>query len=287
MTKLPTNARVYPLHSHSTLSILDGASTIDEYLGYCKENDLCGCGITDHGYVLGLHDLLTKAPKFGVKPIPACEFYLTPRADHIFKDKPYDYFHLTVWARNLEGYRSLITLASHSWYPGRPVTKWGRKIPRLTFDDLAATNAGLIVGSGCIEGPIGKPFLKGEPHEATKNLHLLREIFKDRFFMELMPGTVDRDFHKEETIEVSDQQGTVFRFLPEDQVLTEYGWMSAEQAMSRRVSEIIDSNPKRAQDAPISVADQRTIISGILGEISNNQFPNPREINQGSHHASQ
>jgi len=245
----PTKSLILPLHSHSTMSILDGASSVDQYLKYCQDHGLPACGITDHGYSMGLHDLITKAPNYGVKAIPGCEYYLKPREDHQFVgDKPYDYFHLTVWAINLTGYKTLTTLTSRSWQDNRPVTRFGRKLPRLTFEDLATYNDGLIIGSGCIEGPIGKPLLRGERADAIRNFCILKEIFKDRMFMELMPHAVDRNYYKEETIQVSGEDGVIYRFGPKDQLLTEFGWQTAEEAMAMGASEITLTQPPRAQD---------------------------------------
>jgi DNA polymerase-3 subunit alpha len=247
----PTDKKIYPLHAHTVFSLLDGVSTIPEYLQYCKENGLEACSCTDHGYVMGLYDLVTQGNKEGIKGIPGCEVYLHPGDDYVLAShqskKPY-YFHLTLWAMNKKGYSNLLELSNCSWQEGRVLNIFGYK-PRVTWQDLADNNEGLICGSGCIAGPIVSPYMRGEIDMANLNANRLMDIFGDkgRLFMEVMPHRVDKDWRTRGVIQVDSMVGLTYTFDKNDIITTEQGDMTAEQAMKRGVAEITSSVTHRPQ----------------------------------------
>lgn len=249
----PTSLPLHVLHSHSVYSVLDGASTVDEYISYVKTHGLGACGLCDHGFALGLHELITKCNKADVTPIPGVEFYLQPRDGYVFNqnEKPYEFGHLTLWAMNQQGYSNLIALATRSWMPGRVVKRWGKPKPRITWDDLALYNEDLICGSGCIEGPIAKPLLRGEADEAVLNANVLNEMFGDRLYFEVMPHAVNRDYCKDRVVCVKDERGNEYTFLPTDMVDTPEGRMTVDEAREKRVNEIWAPFPARFQERPI------------------------------------
>lgn len=251
----PTPSPVLVLHAHSQMSMLDGASPVEEYVSFAKNSGHPICSCTDHGWLTGVYDLITKSSKAGIRPAPGCEFYLTPHPDHKFAGDEYKYFHLTVWAYNQKGYSNLVELGSKSWREGRPVTLWGKPRPRITWADLADHREGLLVGSGCIEGPIGKCLLKGELDQARINARMLKDIFGDKLFFELMPGKVDRDYVKGKTVTVVGDNGVRYNFLPTDILVTDRGEMTAAQALEERPSEVLFVKPNRVQDGLIEGGD--------------------------------
>jgi len=217
MSKAPTKARLSPLHTHTVYSVLDGASNIDQYLQWCKQNGATGLGVTDHGWVIGNKELIEKSNKAGITPLPGCEFYVAPDANYEFNGRPYDYYHVTVWAVNEKGYRNLLKLASLAWEKdqltgwqkdknsgsynqvekSRVVTKWGtQQKPRITFDELLTYHEGLVLGSGCLIGALSKALLNGEFKGAERNLNRLLEVYRDRLFMEIMPHVCDHDWNR-------------------------------------------------------------------------------------------
>jgi DNA polymerase-3 subunit alpha len=250
----PTKEKIYPLHCHTTYSILDGVSGVGEYLDYCEEHGLSACSCTDHGYVMGLYDLVTKSKERKIKGIPGCEFYLHPGKD--YKKSPNKrqvpkYFHLTLWAMNQKGYNTLLELSNSSWMEDRVISVFGNKKPRITWEDLYDNNEGLICGSGCIMGPIVSPYLRGEKDMANLNANRLIDIFGDgRLFMEVMPHRVNKDWRNKDIIQVESSEGFTFTFDKDDVILTEKGKMTAEEAMKAEVEEIYDSVTNRPQKHP-------------------------------------
>lgn len=248
--KCPTEKKIYPLHCHTVYSLLDGVSTVDEYLKYCKEQGMEACSCTDHGYVMGLYDLVTKSEKAGIKGIPGLEAYLYPGDDYVIasdqKKKP-NYFHLTLWAMNQRGYQTLLELSNCSWQEGRVINIFGLK-PRMTWEDLQENNEGIICGSGCIMGPIVCPYLRGEKDMANLNANRLLDIFgPDRLFMEVMPHRVDKDWKTKDIIQVDSLTGMTYTFDKNDVIETDQGKMTVAEAMKRRVKEITAAVTKRPQ----------------------------------------
>jgi DNA polymerase-3 subunit alpha len=198
----PTDKQLIPLHTHTVFSVLDGASTIDEYLRWCKDNGAPALGVTDHGWIIGALETYEKGKKAGVLGIPGCEFYVAPAADYKFGGKSYDYYHVTIWAHNEVGYRNLMKLGSLAFNgpeingKKRVISRFGQTKPRITFDELFAHNEGLVCGSGCLIGAVNKALLQGERDGAELNLLRMREVFGDRFFVEIMPHACTHDYDR-------------------------------------------------------------------------------------------
>jgi DNA polymerase III subunit alpha len=198
----PTKLPLLPLHTHTSYSVLDGASGIDEYLDWCKETGATACGVTDHGWLIGALELHQKCKKAGLTSLPGCEFYVAPEKNHEFKKKPYDYYHVTAWAVNEKGYRNLIRLGSISFNETfqdgtkRVIKKVGVNKPRITFSELLEHNEGLVLGSGCLIGAINKALLQGEYDGAEKNLLRLLEVYRGRFYLEIMPHHCTHDYQR-------------------------------------------------------------------------------------------
>ena len=256
LMKVPTTKTILPLHTHTAYSLMDGVSDVQQYVKYCVENDMEACSCTDHGYILGLYDLITKTKDTSVKGIPGLEAYLAPHDKYTFNDdlRKFDYFHITLWAQNQVGYKNLLAISSASWGPGRVVKKFGQPKPRVFWEDLDLYNEGIICGSGCIEGPIVKPYLRNEKDMATYNLELLMDLFgkRDRLFMEVMPHSVDRDWETKGIIQVEGENGVKYTFKEKDLIETEEGPMTAKEACELKVEEIYLSITNRPQDFPIS-----------------------------------
>jgi DNA polymerase III alpha subunit len=243
----PTDQLILPLHVHSYNSLLDGASSPEEHVEFAKEKGMPAVAITDHGSLGAWFAQACSCKKHDILGIFGIEIYLIPRDGYEFNtnQKALNYFHLTLWALNLTGYRSLSALASKSWsqtHKNRPLVKW---------EDLALHSEGVCCGSGCLLGPVAYPIIRGEKEEGVRALCRLREIFgPDRLFLEIMPHAVDRNYtgRDRELISVMGEDGVCYRFDPDDILETDCGPMTAKQAMTARVQEIYGAAPSRVQD---------------------------------------
>ena len=122
--------------------------------------------------------------KEGVKPIIGVEAYVAPRK-HTDKDPRQDTQkltnHLTLWAKNLTGYKNLVKLTTRAHLDGFYYR------PRVDHELLAQHSEGIICGSACLGGEIPQFISKQKLGEAQERAEKYREIFgKENFFLELM-----------------------------------------------------------------------------------------------------
>ena len=92
------------LHNHTTYSVLDGLTKMDDLIAKVKEFGMEAVAVTDHGTMGGDLTLYKKARAAGLKPIMGIETYMAARGRKDrdpAKDK--QRFHLTILAMNNEG----------------------------------------------------------------------------------------------------------------------------------------------------------------------------------------
>ena len=105
------------LHCHSNFSLLDGLIKIPELFKKLKRLNQSAIAITDHGNCASIFDAQAEAKKNGIKYIPGCEVYSVPDAKIKSKDErssetDISRKHLILLAKNNEGYKRLIKIAS-------------------------------------------------------------------------------------------------------------------------------------------------------------------------------
>ena len=166
------------LHLHSQYSLLDGAIKFDELFEEVKKQGMSSVALTDHGNLFGAYDFYKKAKDKGVKPIVGCELYIAK--DHLNKSSENNKtHHLTVLAKNLQGYENLCSLVSIEHLKG-----FYRK-PRIDRNLLFEYSDGLIVLSGCLNGEVCHNILKGRKDEAIKIAAEYKNILGDRYYIEI------------------------------------------------------------------------------------------------------
>jgi DNA polymerase-3 subunit alpha len=173
------------LHLHTGYSLLDGLNTADEYMQRANEIGMTHMAITDHGVLSGHREFQRAAEKAGITPILGCEMYIsaTGRTDRTPVKKRDDntqaYNHLIVLAQNEEGLQNLNKLSEIAW------TEGFYSKPRIDMEVLEQHNSGLIVLSGCLNGLISKAIANEDFALADKYAGEFKEIFGDRFFIEV------------------------------------------------------------------------------------------------------
>lgn len=132
--------RFVSLHHHSTFSFLDGFQMPEAHVRRATEINMGAVAMTEHGNIFSHVKLETAAVKAGVRPIFGCEFYVGWTDE---KRRTQKKNHLTVIAKNQEGYQNLLKLVTMSWKEGfyhEPTVDWNW---------LVENQKGLIVLSGC------------------------------------------------------------------------------------------------------------------------------------------
>jgi DNA polymerase-3 subunit alpha len=169
------------LHVHSHYSLLDGLPKIDELIEKAKKEKMNALALTDHGVMYGAIEFYKKAKEAGIKPIIGMEAYvaLESRFSKRVKidDRP---FHLTLLAKNSEGYKNIIKLSSLGHIEGFYYK------PRIDLELLRVYSNGLIALSGCLQGEIPRAILSHQDEEKIAQIiETYREIFKDDFYLEV------------------------------------------------------------------------------------------------------
>ncbi len=177
---MATNEFVH-LHVHSEYSLLDGANRITDLVRSCVADGQRALALTDHGNMFGGVELYEKCRAAEIKPILGCEVYIARDSrlkPHSKLDNPYT--HLTLLARNEEGFRNLIKLASISYVEGYHTR------PRIDKEVLHRHGRGITCLSGCLSGELNRLFLREQEEEAARVAAELADVFgPDHFWLEL------------------------------------------------------------------------------------------------------
>ena len=172
-------ARFVHLHGHSEYSLLDGLSKIPQLVKTVKDLGMEAVALTDHGVMYGAIEFYKACREAGIKPILGAEMYVAKRS---YKDKEgkldSEPYHLTVLAKNYQGYLNLMKLVTISNVEGYYYR------PRVDKVLLKEFREGLIVLSGCPSGEFIRS-LDGETKKAEEIIKSYLEIFGEDFYLEL------------------------------------------------------------------------------------------------------
>src|SRR5204863_8394219 len=163
-------------------SLLDGASSIEDLFSKAAGLGMPALAITDHGAMFGALDVYLAGRRHGVKPIIGVEAYVAPRSrfDREPGENEEKYRHLTLLARNEEGYRNLLRLVTDAHLEGF----YHR--PRVDKELLAEHSAGLIGLSGCLASETARLLLAGHLDRAREAMGTFRDLFgPGGFYLEL------------------------------------------------------------------------------------------------------
>ena len=187
------------LHVHSHFSFGDGACDLDELISRSLEFGMPALALTDHQGLYGAVRFYRKAQAAGIKPIIGAEVVVgnagllgeeadLPPERRLQLPAPVGFgraagsgWHLTLLARDIEGYRNLCRLLS------RAHVRSGDAPSVVSIRDLGRFSNGLIALSGCPRGEIGAAVLAGETERARKAVERLGSCFAPGdFYIELV-----------------------------------------------------------------------------------------------------
>jgi DNA polymerase-3 subunit alpha len=217
------------LHNHTVFSALDGVSTPEQYAEQCYERGYPAMSATEHGHMASVPDMYLAFREYGIKYIPGCEIYYNdwePKRQNLEKqnikvrsqlwraENPLLSYriarnrHLTILCKNQIGFHNLVKLTTRAYDIGK--FGMGRmQFNRIWFDELCKFKEGLIVLSGCLNGPVSHELrfreLKNKEDEviyernrkdclkdACAYIKKFKKAFGEDYFIELqMPGIPD------------------------------------------------------------------------------------------------
>ncbi len=174
-----------PLHVHDYYSVLDGFSSPEEYMQRANDLGITHVAQTNHGTLMGWRHFQNAAKQAGIIPILGVEAYFstTDRFDKRSKNQRQDstniYNHIVLLAQNENGMKNIQHASEKAW------TEGFYNKPRMDLDVLREYGDDVILLSGCLRGPIADAFMAGEEEEATRWAQELKDVFGDRFYIEL------------------------------------------------------------------------------------------------------
>lgn len=179
--------RFVSLHHHSTFSYKDGFQLPEAHVRRAEELQMSALAMTEHGNVSSHVKFEMAADKVaGVKPIFGCELY-TGKVGGAENGATQSKYHLTVLAKDAEGYANLLALVSKAWSEGFYYD------PTASWEMLNAHKRGLVILSGC-QGSLlfcsavgGKliPPDKASPRRALEVARRFRAAFGRDYFIEV------------------------------------------------------------------------------------------------------
>lgn len=178
------------LHVHSHYSLLDGLSKVTDLVKKAKEFNMPALALTDHGAMYGAIEFYKTCKKADIKPIIGVEAYIANRT-RFDKEAGVDTkrYHLTLLAKNLEGYKHLMKMVSLANLEGFYYK------PRMDKDLLKQYGAGIICLSGCPGSEFIQLLRNKNYKEARELIKFYTQCF-DHVFLEVMCHK-ETDFYNE------------------------------------------------------------------------------------------
>ncbi|MDO8570241.1 MAG: DNA polymerase III subunit alpha [Candidatus Daviesbacteria bacterium] len=169
------------LHGHTEYSLLDGLSKVKKLVKAVKEMGMPAVAMTDHGVMYGAIEFYKACREHEIKPIIGCEVYVAKRS-HKDKEGKLDTepYHLTLLAKNYQGYKNLMKLTSIAHLEGYYYK------PRVDRELLKQFHEGIIALSGCPGGEFAESLKEDNYKEGEKIVKSYLEIFgEENYFLEL------------------------------------------------------------------------------------------------------
>lgn len=194
------------LHNHSEYSLLDGASRIKDLVKAAAGHKMKAVALTDHGNLFGAIKFYEAAWKEGIKPILGCEVYLTrgSRFDRgSTASQKQTYHHLTLLAKNEQGYRNLLRLVSLAYTEGFYYK------PRVDKELLTQLGNNLFCLTGCLKGEVPYLLNLDQMDKARAALEEYRTLFDpDSLYLEIMEnGLPEQKKANQGLMELASQMG--------------------------------------------------------------------------------
>ena len=169
------------LHVHTEYSLLDGINKVNRLPSQVKAMNQPAVAMTDHGNISGSYKFYKECKQADVKPIIGMEAYYTVNDRHVREvdELGKSYYHLILLAQNNTGLHNLMKLSSYAYTEGM------YRKPRIDDALIAEYSEGIIATTTCLGSRASQLILQGQEKQAEKLIHHHRDMFKNRFIVEL------------------------------------------------------------------------------------------------------
>jgi DNA polymerase III subunit alpha len=167
------------LHTHTEYSLLDGMSKVAPLMDRVQALGQEAIAMTDHGALYGTIDFYREARERGIKPIIGVEAYVAQGSRHSRERGDNQPYHLVMLARNMEGYKNLISLVTKANLEGYYYK------PRVDRELLEKHSAGITVLSGCPSAEFHRRIQEGDREGAIAVAKYYRDVFDGHYYLEV------------------------------------------------------------------------------------------------------
>jgi DNA polymerase-3 subunit alpha len=180
-----SNPAFVHLHVHTEYSLVDSTVRIPALVEQCADDGMPAVALTDQNNVFGLVKFYRSAIGAGIKPIIGADLRIAN------DDDPARPNALILLCQDDRGYRNLSQLLTRAYLEGQ--VRGEALVRRDWLTEKSC--AGLLALSAGLQGDIGHALVNGHYDHAQELLDGWRDIFGDRFYLELIrtsrPGEED------------------------------------------------------------------------------------------------
>ena len=250
------------LHVHSEYSLLDGYSRVKELVKQAAQLGMSALALTDHGALYGAIEFYEACQAAGIKPIVGLETYMAPGKMTARGSENREYNHLVLLAQDEGGYRNLLHLVTRANLEGFYYK------PRIDRDLLAEHSAGLIALSGCFSGEPSAAILKDDPKGARTAAAWYREVFGDRYYLELQDHAHENDKKINRELRVISNEMDIPLVCTNDSHYTKKDQAAAQDLLLCVQMNATLEDPKRMRMEPAEFyLKSPQEMAGLFGEV--------------------
>lgn len=275
-----------PLHVHSQYSILDAAAPIQSIAERAAEFGMPACALTDHGNLFGAVEFFKACKEVKVKPIIGCEMYVAPgsRLDKKKTSGQRTSHHLTLLAKDTEGYRNLCRLSSIGYLEGFYYN------PRIDNEVLKQYSKGLICLSGCMSSRAAQEALQGDRESLLEVIKWHQDIFGDDYYIEIMRHPMrEEDLHAhgmyQESWLAQQYQDYIAKQEKINRTLIEAAHKQGIKLVATNDSHYMDPEDWQAHEILLNVQSGEPCEIWEKDSLGNPKYrkPNPKRMTYASH----
>ena len=266
------------LRLHTSYSLLEGAIKVNDLVKKCQEFEMPAVGITDTGNLFGALDFSTCCAEAGIQPIIGCQLGVSNEYSQTFNGDSHSNYktlkhtknsnsdQILIFAQNEVGYGNLLQLVS-KFHLG--INEQNNN--QISYELIKEYGEGLIAFTGGPAGGVGSLLAEGKLDEANSLLSKLKDIFKDRLYVEVMRHNLEIEARIENLICISEgtylEQSERRRLTPEHRLKSPTEMKSLFEDLpeainntilvAKRCSKMAETRPPLLPTAPKSEKDTR------------------------------